>query len=343
VKLSVVSTRQVQTNAYYRALFPMAVMKSRGHTIIANNDGGQLPFDQLREVELVHFYRLGGPPVMKLVKALQRLGIAITWDNDDSPYGVPETSPHYKDFVGLRGQRDSAAQAQMVRRADVVTTPSARLAEMYRRSGATDVRVIENCLPPSFLSAPKRPHDGIVIGWVAAAEHLTDVKRMGIDDVLRRLMNEHPNVRVETAGVNLGLSDRYRHYPVIPFQFLSDFNAGLDIGIAPLVDTPFNRARSSIKVKEYSATGVPWLASPVGPYVRLGSEQGGQLVADDDWYDALDHLIRHPRERRRRGKRAKKWAKSQAMLADAGDLWEQAFRDAIEHARTEHQVHSVAS
>src|SRR5207249_1565318 len=73
-----------------------------------------------------------------------------------------------------------------------------------------------------------------------------------------------------------------------------------DIGLAPLADLPGNRARSDIKVKEYAASGVPWLASPVGPYVQLGEEQGGRLVPDDLWFEALDRLVSRRREGLRR-------------------------------------------
>jgi len=53
-----------------------------------------------------------------------------------------------------------------------------------------------------------------------------------------------------------------------------------------------NYARSDVKVKEYAARGVPWIASARGPYVDLGPDQGGLVVPGDDWVVALDRFTR---------------------------------------------------
>jgi glycosyltransferase involved in cell wall biosynthesis len=100
-----------------------------------------------------------------------------------------------------------------------------------------------------------------------------------------------------------------------------------DIGIAPLADIPYNATRSDIKVKEYAACGVPWLASPFGPYSDLGEAQGGRLVHDDGWFEALDRLVARRRERKRLSRKGRAWAKRQTMDAVA-DRWERLFAEA---------------
>ena len=99
--------------------------------------------------------------------------------------------------------------------------------------------------------------------------------------------------------------------------------ATYDIGLAPIADIPFNRARSNIKVKEYAALGRPWLASPVGPYATLGEREGGRLVPDDGWAAALGRLVDKPRERRKLAKRARKWGRAQAI--ENVEQWERAL------------------
>jgi hypothetical protein len=55
-----------------------------------------------------------------------------------------------------------------------------------------------------------------------------------------------------------------------------------------------------VRVKEYAAAGVRWLASPIGPYAGLGEKQGGRLVPDGRWFEELDRLIRDERARSQR-------------------------------------------
>lgn len=53
----------------------------------------------------------------------------------------------------------------------------------------------------------------------------------------------------------------------------------MDVGIAPLRDTPFNHAKSEIKAMEYSAAGIPWVATPLSAYAALHEELGiGRLA-----------------------------------------------------------------
>jgi glycosyltransferase involved in cell wall biosynthesis len=138
------------------------------------------------------------------------------------------------------------------------------------------------------------------------------------------VVEKHESVRVECIGVDLGLPERYRHHSTVPFKELPRRIGGFDMGIAPMVDITFNQGRSDIKLKEYAASGVPWLASPVGPYLGLGEEQGGRLVPDEGWFEALDRLVSQGRERRRLGREGKKWAKTQTIDAMA-DRWERVF------------------
>ena len=144
-------------------------------------------------------------------------------------------------------------------------------------------------------------------------------------------MAEHPRVGVSTVGVRLPLGERYTHAPALAFEQLPLHMARWDIGIAPLLDTPFNRARSDIKVKEYAASQLPWLASAVGPYRGLGAAQGGQVVDNEQWFDALDALVRDDAGRRQLSLSGARWAATQTITSLAS-RYEEAFADAAERA-----------
>nr|WP_246344777.1 glycosyltransferase [Conexibacter arvalis] len=203
--------------------------------------------------------------------------------------------------------------------------------------GAARVEVIENYVrDEAAASGSKRPADGrVVVGWVAGKEHHLDVERLPIRAALAELLERRPEVEIVTVGVGLGLrSDRYRHIPAVRFFDLPAVTREFDLGLAPIADIPLNRSRSNVKLKEYAAAGVPWLASPIGAYAALGKREGGRLVADDDWPRALDELIDRKRDRRKLAGRAFKWGSGETVSANVG-RWERLLGDVVGLARPE--------
>lgn len=321
-------------NSNYRAAIPLRELESRGHQVLWPSETvARDRVDRLLDCDAVLLHRQYGPATLAVVPLLARSGVAVCYDNDDDLSAVPVESPHYESFAGQRGKRIESAWQRIVRRAALVTTTSELLAEKFLDRGARHVEVIENYLPGEFLAQQRREHEGVVVGWIAGTTHRADARRLGVGLVLRRLLDDCPEVRVASIGLDLELGhERYHHLPRVDFDRLIHAAAAFDVGIAPLADIPFNQARSSIKLKEYAALGLPWLASPVAPYRGLGAEQGGELVAGGDWWPALSRLVADAGERARRGARARAWAETQT-IATGGDLWESAFERAIERAK----------
>jgi glycosyltransferase involved in cell wall biosynthesis len=315
------------SNANYRATEPVRAMGRRGHEIVGPRDGdGELDEARLATCDVVHVFRRCDEQSRQVAARLTGSGVPIVYDNDDDFTALPKDAPTYKKLGGLEGQRGFARTLKMGSLASVFTTTSEVLAEKYRRAGINRIEVIGNYLSPRAFGS-RGKHDGLVIGWVAGGEHQVDANHIGIAEALRTLVARHDRVRVECIGVNLALPERYRHDKRVDFARLQERISGFDIGIAPLVDIPLNRARSDIKLKEYAACGVPWLASPVGPYAGMGEDQGGHLVAADEWLEALERLVTNERERKRLARNALKWAKTQTIEAVA-DRWERVFADA---------------
>ncbi len=313
--------------ASYRVLGPMQEMERRGHDVVWASESGEIDERSLAGCDLVHVYQHADPDVQALLSALAHAGSAITWDNDVDITSLPEESPAYKQLGGLAGRDLYGQQMRTAKLAQTVTTTNDHLARRYRGAGLSHVEVVENHLLAHHLTQP-RHHDGIVIGWVAALEHRADAARIPIAEALRRLQAEYPEVHVECIGVNLGLRERYRHDEYVSFDELPARIAGFDVGIAPLADIPFNRSRSDIKLKEYAAAGIPWLASPVGPYADLGVEQGGRLVPDGEWFEALRWMVVKRTLREQLAQNAADWAKRKTIRS-AVLQWEGLFTESI--------------
>jgi hypothetical protein len=321
-------------NSNYRVIFPMRALERLGHEVLwPERLERDLPLNELRTCDLVHCFRR--PDRARELKQLAQQGVAISFDNDDDFAAADMT-------VGASGKLQAGGKARlgntrrfteilrMARAADLTTTPSRVLAEKYRVAGVPYVARIDNHLDGDLAGfGVPAAHAGVVVGWMAGSEHERDLSQLPIVDVLCKLLDQHADLRVITVGLRLPLhSQRYEFRPKVPFGELLTTIADIDIGIAPLADTAFNHARSSIKLKEYSAVGATWLASPVGAYRELGAAQGGLLVGEHEWYDALDRAIRGRLRRRRLARAARKWAYTQTIDHFASQ-WQEEFSLAL--------------
>jgi glycosyltransferase involved in cell wall biosynthesis len=319
--------------AAYRGLLPMQALAEHGHqTDFLDWDmrTAPPPFEDLRRADVVHFWRLYRAPARRLMSALKEAGVGVVFDNDDDMTRVPKGSPAYAEMKRAREQVAQELSATL-RLAHLVTTTGGELAGRLRRLGG-DVRVVENYLEPGFLRPQRTDRDGVTIGWVAGGEHRGDLKELRLRRTLEQLLETQPHVRLVGIGLDLGLrSDRYTHRRLVSFSELPEVISQFDVGLAPIADVSFNRVRSNIKVKEYAAAGVPWLASPIGPYKGLGEEQGGRLVADHRWAEELTALVTDADARERLAAQAAAWGRTQTVPENV-EQWEAVFTEAAERA-----------
>ncbi len=86
---------------------------------------------------------------------------------------------------------------------------------------------------------------------------------------------------------------RKKRFPPASLEEYYNFLSHLDIGIAPLEDTPFNRSRSDVKFLEYAAHGVVPVVQATGPYllsVKSG-KTGLFFRTTDELIATLDFLL----------------------------------------------------
>jgi hypothetical protein len=321
-------------NTAYRSIGPMTALEERGHEVRQlDRSEERSVLSTLEWCEVLHIHRVCGPGVVKIARAAKAAGAAVVWDDDDDSARPPKGVTGRLVSDGRKGAERLAARAKLFQTIDLVTTTSGVLADVFLRDGAPEARVIENYVIDGFVR-DRLPRRGKHIGWVACLEHRFELERLPIVSTLQALLDRHPDLHITTLGIRLDLgSDRYEHVPGVPLVKMLQHASAFEIGIAPLAsDVAINHARSNIKVKEYAAVGVPWLASPIGPYAGLGQKQGGHLVSDDGWFEQLDALLCNDRARRKLAKRATRWGDEQRLNRNAS-RWERELEYAIARSR----------
>ena len=99
--------------------------------------------------------------------------------------------------------------------------------------------------------------------------------------------------------------------------------AYLDIGIMPLVDSPFQRAKCGAKLLQYMAAGLPVIASPVGINRRLVADghNGFHAVTPADWRLAIERLARREDLRRAFGRAGRDWVVQHYSVSRWAPVW----------------------
>jgi glycosyltransferase involved in cell wall biosynthesis len=118
-------------------------------------------------------------------------------------------------------------------------------------------------------------------------------------------------------------ADQVVFIPPVPFEKYPPRLSHFDIGLAPLLKTRFNNAKSDLRCLEYGAYGIPSVASRVAAY-RAWIEDGvnGFTAATEaEWYEYLTLLVRDEDLRRRVGEEARRRVYSERNIADHVNEW----------------------
>jgi glycosyltransferase involved in cell wall biosynthesis len=296
-------------------LLPGAIPDGRGHAVTT---------DVLEPADLVLIQRFfPGPQTAPLIEAVFACGKPVVYDTDDDFTAIPPDHLFFTRMAALLPHiLDTAA------RADLVTVSTRVLADVFGRL-ARRVRVVPNFLPDR-LWQPALPPDRAVaaIGLAATPSHAPDLARL--EPALSQLAARpgFPGRFVFYGCLpSAGAFPRATHLPFVP-----DYAAyaaklprlGLSIGLAPLADTPFNRAKSAVKWQEYAAIGAAGIYADLPPYQDVVEDgRTGLLVGPDPeaWAEAVDRLTRDAVLRRRLATNAREalnqshWLQGQAAAS----------------------------
>lgn len=270
-------------------------------------------------------------------------------------------------LMALHGGHLADAREEMVQRADVyrravevsdvVTCTTAGLATELA-GWNPNVRVIPNYIDAAMLDLPgggqhvRRPGagewpgpDDVLIGWGGSSTHARDFA-LAWPGIARTLVTE-PRAYFASMGV-MHVADQFekleRRGRIAGLRWMdmakepwSDYYRRLgwyDIGLAPLEINRFNEAKSWIKILEYCAMGVPFVASAAPEYRRflggwhelhrddLGVQAPGVLIPegrDHRWANVLRNLVQSDAERQRMSARARIYARQFTIQDHIGE------------------------
>jgi len=295
---------------YHRLYCPLATLQQNNvieHFDTSNNiDVGQWIFKYPRCYNVMINQRIFGPVNNMVAK---HFGWMYMLECDDDYWNITKLNPAHK-WLAEKPQFLKYFSIAIPYAFGVIAS-TRTLVNRFEELGAKRVFYAPNGLNfDSFKDVDTTSHDGTIrIGWAGSAHHVDDMAQ--IVGVLREIKRERPNV--ELVFMNWqpqqlsGMTRFFKGGPPEQYQALM-MKLPIDIAVAPLVDSKFNRSKSNLKWLEYSALGVPTVASDVEPYKEIEDGVTGFKARNcAEWKTILNTLIDNEELRRRVGEHSKEW------------------------------------
>ncbi|MHA1586442.1 MAG: hypothetical protein ACTSUW_03795 [Candidatus Heimdallarchaeota archaeon] len=318
-----------------------------GHQVFYNSKSISVDYDDYDVFIFNRFYR---GLVAEHIRFLKENGKTIIYETDDNYEGIDESHA----FVKIRKEAVKSSR-ELIKLADGITVSTTELKrEILKKNPSADIHVITNAL--DFTEYPKRKNKNkkVKVGFQGSNIHVQDL--LIVIDAIQQLQEE-----IEFDFEIFGIDDRpfkelnkfcleykkrkwqwikdfpklyekleeinYRH---IPFCEYTEYRKKLatldwDIGIAPLTDTLFNRAKSCLKFYEYAAVGTTTLASNVLPYNEEMEKEDLVKNRHTKWKNKLRRLILDKKYREERLKKQEQFLINNKNIVDVIKQWESAI------------------
>lgn len=237
-----------------------------------------------------------GPPILEqlLVWRCKR----IVLDVDDALH-IPDKQ---SSRMWLRLLRDQGKFARMASSYNSIVCGNTYLGEFYASKGAR-VHIVPTVVDTDRYANCSRDNASVPrIGWIGTPLNRHHLEML--TDVFQRLAAEH-RFEFVVVGLNEPLDWQVPGVRYLDWTLRNelDFFSQFDIGIMPLIDSPFARGKCAFKLVQYMAAGLPVIASPVGANRDLVEHGLNGFLADTEaeWHQALAALIQDPDLRTKMG------------------------------------------
>ncbi len=257
----------------------------------------------------------------------------LVYDLDDDVFQIgPENWGAYS-LYGRADIRDATAHAAET--ADLVTVSTPALAEVMREYNPA-VAVLPNCLPDWVPDLPREPRARPRVGWMGGASHGLDIGEPA--EPVRGFLKRFPGWDLHLGGsdyrptyAHAGVpEDRMFYSPWVQVNTDPEgyyASVDFDIGLVPLVETPFSRSKSFLKCLEMNARGIPVLATfsePYRDYVQDGVN-GFLIRKSREWLERLCDLASDDRLREKMSAASRETAR-QHLIGDGRKMWADAYQ-----------------
>lgn len=164
---------------------------------------------------------------------------------------------------------------------------------LNRNLASSELMEVSSCFIKDYNQQSQQVKIGYFSGSISHNENFELIK-----PALKKLLEAYPFIELHIVG-HLDIPTDMKVYEqqiivhdYVDWKTLPQLISQVDINLAPLVDSIFNRAKSEIKWLEAAMVKVPTIASDIGAFADMVIDgQTGLLAKEDEWNEKLDSLI----------------------------------------------------
>jgi glycosyltransferase involved in cell wall biosynthesis len=185
---------------------------------------------------------------------------------------------------------------------------------------------------------PKKEGE-IRIGWTGSGAHWENLKH--IEEAIVDILKKYPETTFYCSNLfgdlfqDKELKDRIVKVGWSDLKDWAKFNreVDFDIALAPLMDNDFNRAKSNLRILEYSSARYPVICSPVSPYLGFTDKELIYATEDYEWYNGIEKLVKKPDLRKVMSKNLYQKCKKEFNIRKNYKLWVKVFEKALSNIK----------
>ena len=321
----------------YRVLNKAEQLRKHGFAVkVVNLSDFQLSMAQ--NASRIIIYRSPiSPELLRLCHLAKEYGKPVFFDIDDLVFDTVYTDQlSYTQGLNSveKGNYDAGVRnyGYMLENCDGAITSTNQLQEelykyqskvLLNRNLASDDLI---AISSQYIKDYSQTSDIVKIGYFSGSISHNENFEL-IKPAIKQLLTKYSNVQLHIVGIldipqdMKPFENQIVTHDYVDWDKLPALISEVDINLAPLVDSIFNRAKSEIKWIEAALVKVPTVASKIGAFSDVVIDgETGLLATDDQWFDKLEALVLSPDLRQKLAESAYRAVLENCTLSKKDDM-----------------------
>jgi glycosyltransferase involved in cell wall biosynthesis len=344
-------TKPLQPNgcAWYRCYLPMKQLKKDKYETAMGFPG----FNEkhgfgilIPDNKAVHGWDIVVLKLLMLERAVEQvdksieMGQKIVVDLDDHMEGLEKSNLAYTMTSPEKNPKNNREHyLKIIEKATALITSTPFLQDFYQKKHPNKpVFLVRNGIDIERWKVRKDHSKWLpTFGWVGATPWRSNDLEILAPHFGEFLKEKHCRFHHSGSVINAPKVDQqigidpelFSSHPMKPIMSYPELFRKIDIGIVPLTNVDFNKAKSFIKGLEYAASGIPFIASNLPEYEYLAEHGVGRIASSqEEWIRHAEELL-SPKLREKERDQNRRIIEEKFSMESRAKDWEKTFDEIL--------------